>query len=140
LVEFWGWTTAAVTATLVWLWGLRRASPWLPALAGWGLLVGTVLGAGAGLAFPLLLLAALGLLAAWDLSRLESRLALVKDPGAVSEVVYGHLKPLGAVLLAALLLGLLVGSLDLELSFAWIVGLALLAVILLRTAISLAAR
>lgn len=139
LAELWGWMALMAGAAVLFLWGLWRSSPWLPVIAGWGLLAGMVAAALGGLTFPLVLLAALGLLTAWDLARLMSRLALVKDAGLASEFAYRHLKSLGGVLLAALALGLLGGVLRLELSFIWIAGLVLMALILVRLAVSLAA-
>jgi hypothetical protein len=140
LVEFWGWAAGMAAATIVWLMGLRRGSPWMPVAAGWGLLAGIVVGAGAGLLFPLVLLAALGFLAAWDLSRLVERLDLMKDGGTASEYAFAHLKLLGAVLAAALVLGLLVGGVEIDLPFGWIVGLTVLVLILVRVSVSLLQR
>jgi hypothetical protein len=140
LVEMWNWTVGLAVLTVLWLWGMHRRSGWIPVLAGLGILVGLVTGGGAGLSFPLVLLSALGLLSAWDLTRLLSRLALVRDDAVASRYIYDHLKLLGPVLLAALLLGLVSTIIELELSFAWIVGLTLLVVVLLRMTVSLIQR
>jgi hypothetical protein len=53
----------------------------------------------------LLLLAALGFLAAWDLTRLVERLQLVQDPAVALLYAGQHLKVLGLVLAAGLVLG-----------------------------------
>jgi hypothetical protein len=140
LAEQWGWALAAGAITILWLEGLRRDSPWLPGLGMWGMLAGIIVAAGSGLAFLLVLLAALGFLATWDLTRVVDRLALVQDPGMASVYTYSHLKLLGAVLAAGLTLGLAAGNITLDLPFAWLVGLTVLALILVRVAISLLQR
>jgi hypothetical protein len=140
LEELWSWVVGMAALTGLWLWGLRRGSGWVPVLTGLGFLLGLLTGGGAGLSFPLLLLAALGLLAAWDLTRLLSRLALVRDDAVAVRYTYDHLKLLGAVLLAALVLGIVMTGIDLELSFIWIVGLTLLVLVLLRVTVSLVQR
>jgi hypothetical protein len=140
VLGFWSWAVAMAVLALLWLVGLWRSQPFLRGLGTWGLLAGLVVGAGSGLPVLLLLLAALGFLAAWDLTRLVERMQLVRDPAVALMYAGQHLKVLGLVLAAGLVLGLAAFNVELQIRFGWLVGLVVLVLILVRLAISLLQR
>jgi hypothetical protein len=139
-VELWAWSAGMAVLTVIWLVGLWRRSAVMPAAGAWGLLVGMIFAAGVGLSFLLVLLASLAFLSAWDLTRLVDRMQLVQDPAMAQAYARSHLAVLGAVVAVALLIGLVIWNVTIELPFAWIAGLTVLVLILVRVAISLLQR
>jgi hypothetical protein len=140
MLGFWSWALAMAVLALLWLVGLWRSLPFLRGMGTWGLLAGLVVGAGSGLPVIMLLLAALGFLATWDLTRLVERMQLVRDPAVALVYAGQHLKVLGLVLAAGLVLGLAAFTVELQIRFGWLVGLVVLVLILVRVAVSLLQR
>jgi hypothetical protein len=104
------------------------------------LLLGIAVSAGSNLSFLLVLLASLTFLAAWDLTRLTDRIQLVKDEETANRYARSHLGVLAAVLGAGMLIGIIVMNIEINLTFAWIAGLTVLVLILIRIATGLLQR
>lgn len=131
------WIGAALSVALGGLWLAAQQRSWrgiealglvgFAALAGVGVLL--------GLAGPILLAGLVVALVAWDLDRFAQRLQKAGHVEAERELARAHLQRLLIVVGLGQLLAMVAGGIQIPLSFGWIAGLAVLAVLGLSRAI-----
>jgi hypothetical protein len=123
---FWGGAVIVMLLGALWLLGWRRGWTWTNTLALVGNVIMAALGVWLRIAPLVLLLGVVAALAAWDLFSFAARLRRTPQVIGEASLVRAHLRRLGMVLGAGLLLGALSLTVRFGLSFGWALGLALL--------------
>lgn len=129
---FWIGAIVAVLLGALWLAGWPRGWAWANPLALVGNVSTAALGVWLGGAPWALLLGVVATLAAWDLCHFAARLRRTPQIIGEAALITAHLRRLGVVIAAGLLLGILALTLRLGLSFGWALALLLLAALGLR--------
>lgn len=131
------WVGAVASVALGGLWLAAQQRGWngVEALGLVGFVSLAAVGVLLGLAAPMLLVGVVVALVAWDLDRFARRLRSAGHVEAERALVRAHLQRVLLAVGLGLLLSLVAGGIQIPLSFGWIVGLAVLAVLGLSRAV-----
>lgn len=127
LMGGWAFAGAVVAVGALWAFGMRRRAMALVSVGLAGLTLLAAFGLAQGLTAAPVLLAGVLALAAWDMARLLHRLGSVEHIENRDVLIRQHLTQLASVCVAGLLIALAASIIRLNLSFAAVFALGLLA-------------
>jgi hypothetical protein len=127
LMGGWAFAGAVVAVGALWAFGMRRRAMALVSVGLAGLTLLAAFGLAQGLSAAPVLLAGVLALAAWDMARLLHRLGSVEHIENRDVLIRQHLTQLAGVCVAGLLIALAASIIRLNLSFAAVFALGLLA-------------